>query len=186
MPYYSAKKIIKESIPFFMFLLIISLMTGNMLESFSENVLYRYVFLIIILPGYISAIGDTGSVFVSRLTSHLLLGEIDESFKPFRIMLANIISLLLISLTYLSAISIIAYLLAAILYDFAISLWTIMFVIIGSGMSAVILLMMSGTVATFVTYKYGLDPDNFTSPLMANLGDLLGSVLLLLFALIMF
>jgi len=184
MPYYKASSIIKQSLPFFLFLLVLSLTTGNVLNTFVDDVLYKYIFLLVVLPGFISAIGDTGSVFVSRLTSHIFIGELDSSFRPFRILFSNIIGLLLTTLTHLLAISGIAYI-VSLIFAIGVDFVVIVAIFLLSGFSSVLILMFFGIITTYLTYKYGLNPDNFTSPLMGNLGDLVGSATLILFALLL-
>ncbi|MHA1470671.1 MAG: magnesium transporter [Candidatus Asgardarchaeia archaeon] len=182
MTIYKASKIIRESMPCVLLLLIISWITGDIWENISGLLLGKYSIFLIILPGYISAIGSIGSVYVSRLSSHILIGDLDEHFKPRSIFLANILGLFVSSIIYFSMLSIAGFVLAT-LFQFPVLALNIFIITIGAGLISIACIMIVGTIVTFFAYKKGLDPDNFTSPLMSNLGDLFGSLFLGIFVL---
>ena len=180
MTFYNYRKIVKESLPFMIFLLILSWTTGDLWETFARALLDKYFVIFILLPGYISAIGSIGSVFVSRLTSHTLLGELNERFEPYHLLITNILGLMFSGVLYFTGLALVGNLMS-FYFLLPINPLRLYIILLSSGLISVFCIMIFGMLVTFIAYKQGLDPDNFASPLMSNLGDLLGSFFLVVF-----
>ena len=174
MTIYSAKRILKESLPISFFLLTLSWTTGSVLENISYTLIEKYIYLFITLPIFLTSVGDIGCVFVSRLTSHLHLGELSQTFRPYKILFSNILGITLTSLGYFILLSFLSYGIALI-SGATISIFKLLLVFLSAGLLTISILYVLGLMVTMVAFKKGLDPDNFTSPLVANTGDMIGA-----------
>ncbi|MHA1626699.1 MAG: magnesium transporter [Candidatus Asgardarchaeia archaeon] len=180
---YDYKRIIKEGLPLMVVLVVFSLTSGNYLESISNYIVERRLYFFFVLPGYIDMMGDLGSVFVARLTSHIYVGDVDEKMRPLSIVFENIIAIYVVALISLLYLSFVTVALCNMLLDLSVDFFYIINVLFTSGFITITILIIVAIFATSFTYRKGLDPDNVTSPLMSNLGDLIGTILLASFIL---
>ncbi|MHA1506994.1 MAG: magnesium transporter [Candidatus Asgardarchaeia archaeon] len=181
---YDYKKIIKEGLPLMIILIIFSLTSGNYLESISSYIIERRLYFFFILPGYIDMMGDLGSVFVARLTSHIYVGDVNEKLRPLSIVFENVIAIYIVAFISLLYLSLITVALCNLLLNISVDFFYILKILSISGFITITILILVAIFATIITYRKGLDPDNVTSPLMSNLGDLIGTILLASFILI--
>ena len=179
MTIYSAKRILKESLPFALFLLTLSWITGSVLEDISYALIEEYIYLFVTLPIFLTSVGDIGCVFVSRLTSHLHLGELSSSFKPYRVLFSNIFGIIVTSIGYFVLLAFLGYG-VAVISGASISIFQLLLVFLTAGLLTTSILYVLGIFVTMIAFRKGLDPDNFTSPLIANTGDMIGTFTLAL------
>ena len=179
MTIYSVKRILKESLPISLFLLTLSWITGGILEDISYALIEEHIYLFVTLPIFLTSVGDIGCVFVSRLTSHLHLGELSPSFKPYRVLFSNIFGITLTSIGYFILLSFLGYA-VALISGATISIFQLLTVFLVAGLLTTCVLYVVGIIVTMFTFKKGWDPDNFTSPLIANAGDMIGAITLAL------
>lgn len=178
--YYDAQAIINESLPFLTFIIIFSMVTGNFLEGFAENIIEKYLIILLILPAFINMSGSLASVFTSRITSSLYVGEIDEDFKPYKVLFLNMISMVLVAFTGFFFLAFIGIAVASIFFEISVTFSNFILIVAFSGIVTTILMMFIGLFAAKMTYSRGLDPDNFTIPTVTTIGDLIGTLLLII------
>jgi len=149
-------------------LAVIEGVSGGILESYSEYI-YRTFILSVIYPAILDSLGNYGCVIGSKTSTRLHLGEIDKlldmrSANDIASLLSTSIplSLIMYSLGYVISISLGKS--ASINYEFF-----LLYPIVAFGV------MLLGYLLAFVSYRFGLDPDNVTVPTITTLADLIGT-----------
>jgi len=178
--YYDAREIIRESLPFLALIIVFSMVTGNFLEGFAEDIIEKYSIILLILPAFINMSGSLASVFTSRITSSLYVGEIDEDFKPYRVLFLNMASMALVGFTGFLFLAFVGLSFGSAFFGISVSFSHFVLIVVVSGIVTTVLMMFVGLFAAKMTYSRGLDPDNFTTPAVTTIGDLIGTFLLIL------
>jgi len=149
-------------------LAVIEGVSGGILESYSEYI-YRTFILSVIYPAILDSLGNYGCVIGSKTSTRLHLGEIDKlldmrSASDIASLLSTSIplSLIMYSLGYIISTSLGKS--ASINYEFF-----LLYPIVAFGV------MLLGYLLAFVSYRFGLDPDNVTVPTITTLADLIGT-----------
>lgn len=175
MTYYKWREIVKQSAPFLILVSFFSVFSGFLIES-SIDLLKSVPLLLFILPAFIGTCGDISSTFAARLTSDLHLGKYSLKRRKEKV-IVNAAATVLSALIFFSAISIVAYYLGLYL---GLNNPPVERFILGTIFSGVIAVSISIFIAIGVavlTIKRRLDPDNFESPLLSTLNDLMGVVI---------
>ncbi len=170
-------KTIKETLYTMIIVAFIVNITGSVL-SWISGVVGRRPEVYIVYPALIDTMGDVGALVGSTATTRLALGTLEPSFKAIRnhrnqitgawtasatmyVVYALIGSLSQANVSSLSALRFIALLLAT------------------NVLAAVFMICISFSVA-ILTFRRGLDPDNFVIPVESSLADTLTTVSLLI------
>ncbi|WP_457548936.1 magnesium transporter [Archaeoglobus sp.] len=170
------KKVFLEMVIILTILAIVEGVAGGILESYSEYI-YKTFILSVIYPAILDSLGNYGCIVGSKTSTRLHLGEIEKLFdrKTFN----DVISLLSTSVPLSIVMYSLGYVIstnlgkpASVNYEFFL-LYPI--VVLG--------VMLLGYLLAFVSYRFGLDPDNVTVPTITTLADLIGTSFTVLVAL---
>lgn len=165
------KKTVYESTLSIVLCSVIELIAGIFLLHI-ENEIKLLPGLLILLPGILDMRGNIFCALGSRLSSALHLGYIEPSFKLTPTLKTNIFATLLLNIIMPSSLAIFAYLTTILLGFEHISLIAFLLIsLISSFLSGIILIFIIIFIA-ILSYRFGLDPDNITTPLAATLGDI--------------
>jgi len=165
---------IGESIVVLIIVSMITGFTGTFLLDISlicDNPL-----IIALYPALIDMSGDVGSIIGSVITTRLALGILTPSLYSIKVMWKNTI------ITWIS--SILMYLIFPLIvlsiFRFELKLYTLSIPILLSTniLTIPIIIIMSILIAS-LTYRKGLDPDNFVNPIESSLADMITSLMLL-------
>jgi len=162
-------------------LLIVTLivnLTGNLLGKISR-VVGRRPEIYILYPALIDTIGDVGSVVGSTTTTKLALGLVGLSFKDIRKSLPEMGGACLSSTAWFLLFSVISLYLTHKLIVLNNLIRLALLLLILSVLAASAISVISYTLAV-VTFKNGLDPDNFVIPCESSLSDSITTAFLLL------
>lgn len=175
-----ARRIVRESFPVLLIAIVLDILAGAVVEPRVEDVFVPYPALLIIIPGFLEKTGSLGAILAARLGSKLHLGAVSPSAKPEAAALldASIVFALGVTVYVLTAVSTLA-LASAIGAAYPGALRFIGIVMLG-GLLATLLAALIGYYAATTTYRFGLDPDNHTIPLVTSGMDLLGIICLVL------
>ncbi|MHA1469558.1 MAG: magnesium transporter, partial [Candidatus Asgardarchaeia archaeon] len=160
-----------EGMPTVVILAIISNFTGGILSQFRYQI-EKFPYILVVYPSLIDTVGDEGSIIASVFTTKLNIGYATPSFKEIVKRENRIVIIGTFSAG--TAIFIIFTIIGCFIYTISIFeiLIAIMVVILTNG-----LLLLPVTLIAFasaiLTFKHGLNPDNFTIPLIASLSDFL-------------
>jgi len=154
----------------------VELGSGLVLDTF-EDTLLRYPSLLVLVPVTIGMAGNLGSVLAARLSTAFHLGLL--SFSPTDDRLAgNAIATVSLSLTIFPLVGAGAWLVQGLFSATALPLRTIVLVALLSGLVLAVLAVVVTVVTTYAAYRFSLDPDEVVIPVVTNVCDVLGVLVL--------
>jgi mgtE-like transporter len=163
-------------LPVLLVLTLVEIGSGLVLGSF-KTALLTYPSLLVLVPVTIGTAGNLGSILAARLSTAFHLGTL--SFSPDDETLAgNALATLALSLTVFPAVGAGAWVLSALISETALAVSTVVFVATASGAILAVLAVVVTVVATYAAYRFGLDPDDIVIPVVTNICDVLGVVVL--------
>jgi mgtE-like transporter len=163
-------------LPVLTVLTLVELGSGLVLGSFEET-LYRYPALLGLVPVTIGTAGSLGSILAARLSTAFHLGTL--SFDPADDELAgNAAASVALALTLFPLVGLGAWALSALVRGTALSPVTVVAVAAASGAALAVLAVVVTVVATYGAYRFRLDPDDVVIPVVTNVCDVLGVVVL--------
>lgn len=172
---WSVRSIVATMMPLLIALSVLEMGSGFVLETLEETYLDNPV-LLILVPVMIGMGGNLGSILSSRLTTRLHLGTL--SFSPYNSDLrTNVIAILALAATVFSALGVAAYAIGRLLGE-PMGLGRLLTITLVSGMTLAVLAVALSIAAAYVSYRLGLDPDDTTIPVVTNVCDILGVVVL--------
>lgn len=168
--------IMRNMLPLLTALTAIEIGSGLVLESF-EATLFRYPSLFVLVPVTIGMGGNLGSILAARLSTSLHLGLL--SFDPADDRLGgNAAATLALAVTIFPLVGACAWGLQVLLGGAALGLATVVVVALLSGLVLAVLAVLVTLVATYAAYRFELDPDDVVIPLVTNVCDVLGVLVL--------
>jgi mgtE-like transporter len=176
---WSVRSIVGTMIPILVALSVLEMGSGYILHELERTFLDRPT-LLVLVPVMIAMGGNLGSILSSRLSTRLHLGTLTFSARDPAI-ITNVVATLSLAATVFAALGVAAHGLTLIPVlgvgggmTFRETL-TVSFV---SGMALAVVSVALSVSATYVSYRMGLDPDDTTIPVVTNLCDILGVVIL--------
>jgi mgtE-like transporter len=169
-------KTVKESMTTMLLVAFIVNITGTVLKQISYFVADRKE-VFTVYPALIDTIGDVGSVVGSTATTKLALGLLTPSLASMRSHAKNIFSAWSASLMVFV---ILAVLSLAINDVFSLpSFLSLISVLLITNVIAVTAIVLLSYSISILTFKKGLDPDNFVIPIESSFADSVTSIALL-------
>ncbi len=174
------KSSIKQSLPTLTITNLIASGTGSMLASVQLMLLQFPIFLIF-YPAMISTVGGQGAILANTTSTKLHLGTIKPTFtffksKSFLSSFGSIFTAgLFLSLLY----SILGPLISPGEISFS-KYGLFLLVLILSNAVGFLIIGVLATSSAFITYRFGLDPDNLVNPILSSSADLVMTWLLIL------
>ena len=171
------RKNLKESLLTMLIVSVIVNVTGTVLKNISTVVKTRGREIYTVYPALIDMVGDVGSVVGSTATTKLALGLLRPSFSSIRHHAKTILSAW--------AASIIMFFVLAVLsptVNGTLSLSTfsnLISILLIANVIAVSTIILLSYGISILTFKKGLDPDNFVIPIESSFADSLMSIALL-------
>ncbi|WP_411965028.1 magnesium transporter [Haloferax sp. YSMS24] len=174
---WTVRAISRAMLPVLLLLTLVEIGSGLILGSFEAELL-RYPSLLILVPVTIGTAGNLGSILAARLSTSFHLGTL--SFSPADDELTgNAIATVILALTVFPIIGVGAWILSGLVAGgAALSLSTVVIVSSTSGVSLAVLAVFVTFTATYIAYRFGLDPDDVVIPVVTNVCDVLGVVVL--------
>ncbi len=173
---WDTKAIVLTMMPILVVLSILQMGSGYVLETLEGTYLGNPT-LLVMVPVMIAMGGNLGCIMSSRLSTRLHLGMLSFRLRD-PDMLVNILAILALAFTVFTALGVVTYAIGAFIYDAGISLLDLMIISLVSGMSLAVLAIVISIAATWVSYRWGLDPDDTTIPVVTNVCDILGVLIL--------
>jgi len=170
-------KTVKESFMTLIFVAFIVNVTGTFLGKIAQAVgTRREVYTA--YPALIDTVGDVGSVVGSTATTKLALGTLKASFSAVRDHLTEIFSAWTASLMMFVVYSILSL---SIQGKFTLTnLLEFTSLLISTNIMAAALIIFVAYFSAVLTYKRGLDPDNFVIPIESSMADSATTISLLI------
>jgi len=164
------KTTLREAYGGIIYSIFFSSLAGIILTRLYDYFVEDYLFLII-LPFVMTILGDVSSVLVSRLTTALSLGEIEYRS------IDNIFAFMAESLVDISAPLLFSLTIATFLVSILVNAFSkvLMFMLVVYLVSVFVLITEIPIIAgiSVSTFKRGLNPDNFSIPIVTSTADFL-------------
>jgi mgtE-like transporter len=159
--------------------MVFNLVAGQILNA-NEAVFLAMPFLLILVPVINGVGGNVGTVLGARLTSGLYTGTLSVrlSDRGLQAQVRDALVLYVITFVFLA---IIIYVAAVVLPGTPpFGLEVLVFLMLTTGLMLAGVLILVTVAVALLTFRRGLDPDNFVTPIVTTMGDLLGIAFLVL------
>lgn len=167
--------IVSTMFPLLAGLAILQMISGSVLEAY-EEMLLAYPSLLILVPVQIGTAGNLGSILCSRLSTQLHLGTFEPTIRAPAVR-DNAFAILALAVTVFTVVGVAAWALGTALGGSA-ALASVLVISLASGMLlAGVVLVLSFTLVP-LSYRLGYNPDDTTIPLVTNVSDIVGVLLL--------
>jgi len=176
---WSIRRIVRTMIPLLAALSVLQLVSGTVLETYEETLVANPA-LLVLVPVQIGTAGNLASITCSRLTTQLYLGtyELSASNPDLR---ANVGAVFALAGTVFGAVGVAAWGIGVALGG-TLGLGRVLLVSLVSGLLLAVLVVVASVAAVEASYRVGLNPDDTTIPVVTNLCDIAG--VLVLFAVV--
>lgn len=168
------KRIVGNMFPLLVGLSVIVLWAGLTLED-AEELLSEFAILAVMVPTMVDMGGNLGAILSSRLSTRFHLGTTELDPRD-RILWANVVAILALAVSIFTALAVGAYLLGSVIGS-TLALSTLLFISLVSGLSVTVIAIIASFVATYASYRLGVDPDDTTIPVVTNIVDVFGMVI---------
>jgi mgtE-like transporter len=169
-------KTVKESMATLMFVAFMVNITGTVLKGIDNFVGARKE-IYTVYPALIDMVGDVGSVVGSTATTKLALGLLAPSFASMRNHAKNIFSAWTASIIMFIVLAVLSL---SIHSTFSLSsFFNLISILLIANIIAVAAIVFLSYAVSILTFKRGLDPDNFVIPVESSFADSVTSLALL-------
>jgi mgtE-like transporter len=175
---WTVRAITRASLPVLLVLTLVGIGSGLVLGRF-EGQLLRYPSLLVLVPVTIGTAGNLGSILAARLSTAFHLGTL--SFEPDdETLLGNALATVALAASLFPVVGLGAWALGTVTGGAELALGVVLTVSVASGLALAVLAVAVTLVATYVAYRLELDPDDVVIPVVTNVCDVLGVVVLYL------
>jgi mgtE-like transporter len=120
--------------------------------------------------------GNLGAILSSRLSTRLHLGTLEFDPRD-EVLWTNVGAIMLLAATVFTALGLAAWVVGQLIAE-PMPLADLLAVSVVSGMLLAVLAVLLSVGATYVSYRQGLDPDDTTIPVVTNVCDIGGVIIL--------
>lgn len=178
---WTIRTIVATMFPILVVLSILEMGSGYVLEELEETYLANPT-LLVLVPVMIGMGGNLGAILSSRLSTRLHLGLLEFDPRD-EVLWTNVLAILGLAITIFSALGLIAWVVGQTIAA-PMALTDLMLISVVSGMLLAVIATVLSIVATYISYTQGLDPDDTTIPVVTNVCDILGVVVLSVVAIV--
>ena len=169
-------KTLKESMITMLLVAFLVSITGTILHVINRFVRGSRPEILTVYPALIGMIGNVGSVIGSTATTKLALGLLTPSFSSMRKHAKNIFSAWSASIIMFIILAVISLSINR-LFSFS-SFYSLISIVLVANILAVVAIVILTYAVSILTFKRGLDPDNFVIPVESSLADSVTSIAL--------
>ena len=169
------KPMVMTMVPLLAALSILQMVSGSVLETF-EEVLLTNPALLILVPVQIGTAGNLGSIMCSRLSTQLHLGTFEFTADDPEIR-ANSGAILGLGVTVFSIVGVAAWAIGRALGG-TLGLVEVVTISLVSGVLLAVFVVVVSVVAVSTSYRWGYNPDDTTIPVVTNVCDITGVLIL--------
>lgn len=176
---WSTRTMVATMVPLLAGLSVLQMVSGGVLEAY-EDVLIENPSLLILVPVQIGTAGNLGSIMCARLSTQLHLGtfELSTSNRDVR---ANSGAVLALGATVFVLVGFAAWAIGTALGG-TLTLVQVMTISLVSGMILSVFVVVFSLLSVSISYRMGYNPDDTTIPVVTNVCDITG--VLILFAVV--
>ena len=171
---WETRTIVTNMFPLLVVLCIIVLWAGITLED-AEELLEQYGLLAVMVPTMVDMGGNLGAILSSRLSTRFHLGTTEIDLKD-RVLWADVAAVLGLAATVFTALAVGAWAIGQVI-GAPLALSTLLVISLTSGMAVAVIAVVFSLLATYGSYKLGVDPDDTTIPIVTNVVDVCGMII---------
>ena len=179
---WETRAIVATMMPILIALSVLQMGSGYVLETLEETYLGNPT-LLVMVPVMIDMGGNLGCIMSSRLSTRLHLGMLSFRLHDTDLW-TNTVAILSLALTIFTGLGLATWAIGEYVYGAPIPLIDLMTISLVSGMLLALLAIVISIAATWLSYRWGLDPDDTTIPVVTNVCDILGVIILSIVAII--
>ncbi|WP_254762730.1 magnesium transporter [Natrinema marinum] len=172
---WTIRHIVGTMFPILIGLSMLEMGSGYVLSELEETYLANPT-LLVLVPVMIGMGGNLGAILSSRLSTRLHLGVLEFDPRD-EVLWTNILAILGLAATVFSALGVTAWVVGQVIAQ-PMPLADLMIISVVSGMVLAAIAVVLSLAATYVSYTRGLDPDDTTIPVVTNVCDILGVIVL--------
>lgn len=176
-PQWSVRSITASLLPILLILTVLELIGGLTLGAF-ETQLLRYPTLLVLVPVTIGTAGNLGSVLSARLSTAFHLGTLTFDIQDDEIA-GNALTTIALALTVFPLVGVGAWVITTLLGTARLALMNVVAIALVSGIVLAGVTIVVAVTATYLAYHLELDPDNVVIPVVTNVCDVLGVLVLI-------
>ena len=169
--------VVRENLSLLIPLSVLGTLAGLTYSLNLDNLVAFAVFLVLI-PPFMGGLGSIGGILGSRLSTGMHTGELNPSFLPERGVVHHFIISYLYTLILLPLLALIAHSAAVLMGLNSPGLGMLVTISLVAGLVVMTLVNGAAYVTASLSFRYGLDPDNFGIPVITSLIDLIGAATL--------
>lgn len=173
------RRIIIESIPMLFIAGILSSFAGLTLDLKLEH-LISLPALLVLIPPFLGESNALGGILSARLSSMLHIGTTEPKPFPDKLVSANFAVIYLFSGVFFCIVGLLAYSASILLGLPTPNIVTLLTISLLGGILVATFLNFASYYIAILSFRFGLDPDNDTIPLITSLTDVVGVLCLLL------
>lgn len=172
---WSIRRMVTTMVPLLAALSVLQMASGTVLETFEQTLLTNPS-LLVLVPVQIGTAGNLASIMCSRLSTQLHLGtfELDPANQQVR---ANTIAVFGLAATVFGLVGIAAWAIGTA-FGGGLSLPEVLTISLVSGMLLALLVVVLSLASVTASYRLGYNPDDTTIPIVTNLCDVSGVLIL--------
>ena len=171
---WETRTIVTNMFPLLVVLCVIVLWAGITLED-AEELLEQYGLLAVMVPTMVDMGGNLGAILSSRLSTRFHLGTTEIDLKD-RVLWADVAAVLGLAATVFTALALGAWAIGQVI-GAPLALSTLLVISLTSGMAVAVIAVVFSLLATYGSYKLGVDPDDTTIPIVTNVVDVCGMII---------
>jgi mgtE-like transporter len=168
--------ILRATVPVLAVLTAVEIASGVVLDSLEATLLARPS-LLVLVPVVIGTAGNLGSVLAARLSTAFHLGRVSFRYDD-DTLLGNAAATVALAGTAFPLVGLGAWALADVVATPALAPWTVVWVATASGTVLAVLAVAVAVIATYLAYRFEVDPDDVVMPVVTNVCDVLGVLVL--------
>ena len=172
---WSIRRMVVTMVPLLAGLSILQMVSGSVLELF-EDILLETPSLLILVPVQIGTAGNLGSIMCSRLSTQLHLGTFEFSPQNDDVQ-SNSLAIFGLGFTVFTLVGIAAWAIGGALGG-TLSFVEVMTISLVSGMLLCAFVVVLSLVSVYGSYRLGYNPDDTTIPVVTNVADITGVLIL--------
>lgn len=174
------RRILIESIPMLFLCAILCTLAGITLDIQLKG-LIAIPAILVIIPPFLGESNALGGILSARLSSMLHIGTIKPQRVPDKLVASNFAVIYLFSIFVFLFVGVLSYFASILIGISSPSIFEMLSISLLGGVLCTTFLNFASYYIAILSFRFGLDPDNDTIPLITSLTDVVG-VLCLLFA----
>ena len=172
---WSVRGTVRATLPVLVALTALELASGLVLGTIQATLL-EYPSLLVLVPVTIGTAGNLGSILAARLSTAFHLGTL--RFGRDDTLVGNAVATIGLAATVFPIVGAGAWGLTAATGETGLPVSTVVIVSLASGLLLAGLAIAVSIAATYAAYRLGLDPDDVVIPVVTNVCDVLGVLVL--------